>query len=67
MVRNIAGALIEVGSGRRPPHWIGELLAARDRRQGGMTAPAGGLYLVAVDYPDCFGLPTPQAPWFPVP
>ncbi len=32
MVRNIVGALLQVGQGRRYPEWIGELLAGRDRR-----------------------------------
>ncbi len=49
-VRNIVGSLAEVGRGRRPPDWIAEVLAARDRRQAGPSAPACGLYLVAVDY-----------------
>jgi tRNA pseudouridine38-40 synthase len=50
MVRNIVGALVEVGRGRRPPAWIGEVLASRDRSQGGRTAPAAGLFLVRVEY-----------------
>lgn len=62
MVRNIAGALIEVGKGERAPEWIAELLALRDRKQGGVTAPPGGLYLVGVDYPERFGLPVPPSP-----
>ena len=51
MVRNIAGALVQVGDGRRPESWIGDCLRARDRRRIGMTAPARGLYLVDVQYP----------------
>jgi len=50
LVRGIAGALAEVGSGRRPPEWVGELLAARDRRQAAKTAPARGLTLMRVLY-----------------
>jgi len=49
-VRSIAGALAEVGHGRRPPGWVGEALAARDRRLAPRTAPAAGLTLVAVLY-----------------
>jgi tRNA pseudouridine38-40 synthase len=49
-VRSIAGALAEVGRGRRPPAWLGEILAARDRRLAPRTAPASGLTLVAVFY-----------------
>lgn len=57
MVRNIAGVLMEIGEGRRPPDWAGELLEARDRTLGGVTAPPDGLYLVKVSYPAEFGLP----------
>ncbi len=57
MVRNIVGSLIKVGTGERPASWIGELLALRDRTRAGPTAPAEGLYLVAVQYPDEYGLP----------
>jgi tRNA pseudouridine38-40 synthase len=49
MVRNLVGSLLEVGRGRRPPAWIAELLAARDRTRAGPTAPARGLTLVRVD------------------
>ena len=45
MVRNIAGVVIAVGTGERPTSWVDEVLAARDRTRGGVTAPAGGLYL----------------------
>ena len=51
MVRNIAGALVEVGQGRQEPAWIGEILAARDRRQGSEVAPAHGLTLWRVGFP----------------
>lgn len=50
MVRNIVGSLVEVGRGKRPPAWIGEVLASRDRRRAGRTAPAAGLFLVGVNY-----------------
>ncbi len=51
MVRNIAGVLMMIGTGEQPEAWAAEVLAARDRRRGGMTAPPHGLYLVGVDYP----------------
>ena len=51
MVRNIVGSLVEVGLGRRPTRWVGEVLAGRDRRCAGPTAPAHGLYLLRVLYP----------------
>ena len=50
LARSIAGALAEVGRGRRPPEWVGEVLEARDRRKAARTAPAGGLTLVEVIY-----------------
>jgi tRNA pseudouridine38-40 synthase len=50
LARGIAGALAEVGRGRRPPEWVGEVLEARDRRRAARTAPAGGLTLVEVIY-----------------
>lgn len=63
MVRNIAGVLIEIGSGEAEPEWAGAVLASRDRTTAAMTAPAGGLYLIRVTYPDRFGLP--RGPDFP--
>lgn len=51
MVRNLVGTLLEVGKGRRPPGSMAELLASRDRRRAGATAPARGLTLVRVLYP----------------
>ena len=56
MVRNIAGVLMTIGSGKRPVDWAGEVLALRDRTRGGVTAPASGLYLVGVSYPEAFGV-----------
>lgn len=57
MVRNIAGALIHIGLGRGSIDWVGELLVARDRRLAPKTAPADGLYLVDVSYPESFSIP----------
>src|SRR5665213_518939 len=57
MIRNILGALVSVGAGGKPPAWIGELLASRDRRQGAATFAADGLYFTGADYPARFGLP----------
>ncbi len=52
MVRNIVGVLADIGAGVRPTDWVSELLALRDRTQGGVTAPPDGLYLIDVQYPD---------------
>lgn len=49
MIRNLVGSLLEVARGRRPPSWIGDLLAVRDRTRAGPTAPARGLTLVRVE------------------
>ena len=58
MVRNIAGVLMAIGSGDRPEGWCQEVLNARDRKLGGVTASASGLYLSQVDYPGEFGVPS---------
>jgi tRNA pseudouridine38-40 synthase len=50
MVRTIAAVLIEVGQGRRPPHWVGEVLAGRDRSAAPQAAPPQGLFLVRADW-----------------
>lgn len=57
MVRNIAGVLIDIGSGRHSVHWAGDVLRARNRAAGGVTAPPDGLYFAGVFYPDPYGLP----------
>ncbi len=49
-VRNMAGTLKLVGLGQWSPDDVATALAARDRRAGGPTAPAEGLYLVEVRY-----------------
>ena len=52
MVRALAGTLVDVGHGRRPPADMARVLAARDRREAGRTAPPHGLFLVRVEYAD---------------
>ena len=51
MVRNIMGALVQVGQGRQDTGYLSRLLAARDRTQGAPTFSAHGLYLTDVQYP----------------
>jgi tRNA pseudouridine38-40 synthase len=50
MVRTIAGVLVEIGQRRRDADWIDTLLAGRDRRLAGETAPPQGLTLWRVGY-----------------
>ena len=52
MVRIIVGSLVEVGRGNRPASWLADALERRDRRAAGPTAPAQGLVLGGVRYPD---------------
>ena len=62
MIRNIVGALAEVGAGRRPHAWIEELLQAADRTRGAPTFAADGLYFTGADYDARFGLPATRRP-----
>lgn len=50
MVRTIVGTLSKVGRGARTESWVADVLAARDRRAAGPTAPPHGLFLVHVNY-----------------
>lgn len=57
MVRNIVGVLLPIGRHEKDPQWIQEVIAARDRKAAGITAPADGLYLNRVFYPEMFNIP----------
>jgi len=50
MVRSLTAALVEVGRGRLAPADVAQILSARDRAAAPATAPALGLFLVAVFY-----------------
>jgi tRNA pseudouridine38-40 synthase len=52
MVRKIVGTLLDVGRGRILPAQIPEIMAMKDRRRSGPTAPPEGLYLTSLEYPD---------------
>lgn len=52
MVRSLVGALLAVGEGRRDRSWPAGLLTADRRSSSVPVAPAHGLSLLAVDYPD---------------
>lgn len=60
MVRNIAGVIMAVGTGRRPVSWVADVLAAKDRKMGAETAPPYGLYLAEVKYPEEYKMIKPQ-------
>ena len=60
MVRNLVGVLAAIGRGEAESSWAGEVLASRDRAEGGVTAPPQGLTLVGVTYPDRYDLPEPS-------
>lgn len=51
MVRNVVGTLLLVGEGKLSVQEFAAVLAGRDRRRAGRTAPAHGLYLMSVSYP----------------
>ena len=67
MVRNIMGCLIAVGSGNRPPAWVAEVLAARDRKVAAPTFAPDGLYFVGPYYDAELQLPekTAAMDWLP--
>ena len=56
MVRIIVGTLIEIGLGKREPESIACALSSGNRDQAGPTAPAWGLCLNSVQYPDAYQL-----------
>lgn len=58
MIRNIVGSLLLVGRGERPVEWIGEVLAARNRKLAGPTASPQGLVFLGPRYPAHFPLPS---------
>lgn len=57
MVRNFVGTLVAIGGGELGTQEAARILARRDRREAGITAPAAGLALVEVLYPPHFGVP----------
>jgi tRNA pseudouridine38-40 synthase len=51
MVRALVGTFVEVGKGKMSKHEFLSVFHSKDRRQAGESVPAGGLYLVKVEYP----------------
>ena len=52
MVRAIVGTLIEVGEGKRDVSDFPNLIASKNRSNAGTSAPASGLFLVQIEYPE---------------
>jgi tRNA pseudouridine38-40 synthase len=50
MVRIIVGTLVDIGRGQLPVEEMAAIVASRDRRRAGQTAPAQGLMLWKVSY-----------------
>jgi tRNA pseudouridine38-40 synthase len=50
MVRTIAGTLVDIGRGQLEAEDMAAIIASRDRRRAGQTAPPHGLMLWKVDY-----------------
>lgn len=57
MVRNIVGSLIFVGTGKREPAWMDEVLLGKNRELAAPTFMPDGLYLAKIDYEDKWQLP----------
>lgn len=52
MVRTIVGTLLQVGQGRMTVEQFEQIIRAQDRNAAGRAAPANGLFLVEVGYPE---------------
>ncbi|MEO1033374.1 MAG: tRNA pseudouridine(38-40) synthase TruA [Bacteroidota bacterium] len=52
MVRAIVGTMVNIGLGKLKPKDLHEIIASKDRSRAGFSAPAHGLYLVEIIYPD---------------
>jgi tRNA pseudouridine38-40 synthase len=67
MIRNIMGCLMAVGQGLKPPEWIRDVIAARDRDAAAPTFSPNGLYFLGPVYDARWQLPsrTPAYDWLP--
>ena len=64
MVRNLVGVLLAIGREQQEVDWARQVLEARERRLGGVTAKGTGLYFVRARY-DLIDLPNrPAGPSF---
>jgi tRNA pseudouridine38-40 synthase len=67
MIRNIMGCLVQIGQGKKPPEWMAEVLAARERRAAAPTFSPDGLYFLGPRYEAHWSIPesTPAYDWLP--
>ncbi len=67
MIRNLMGCFVAIGQGAKPPGWMGEVLAARDRKAAAPTFAPDGLYFAGPVYDPKWGLPpdSPSYDWLP--
>ena len=52
MVRAIVGTLIEIGNGKKNINQLEKILASKKRANAGYSAPANGLFLTKIIYPN---------------
>ena len=52
MIRIIVGTALQIGDGLKPVAEMQRLLQVKDREEAGPTAPAQGLYMMEVYYPN---------------
>ena len=52
MVRAIVGTLVDVGKGKITVNEFKDIVAKMDRSAAGVSAPAKGLYLLSINYPN---------------
>lgn len=63
MARVVVGTLWEIAGGRKEPGALAAALAAKSRSAAGATAPARGLFLARVEYPDGYPGPETEPGW----
>ena len=52
MVRSVVGTMVDVGYGKKSLEEFEQIILAKNRSKAGFSAPARGLFLTAIDYPD---------------
>jgi len=67
MIRNLMGCFVAIGQGSKPPEWMDEVLATRDRKAAAPTFAPDGLYFAGPVYDPKWGLPPdpPSYDWLP--